>query len=218
MEQQTLSIAKAGMVSSLNTRCSLIASAGTKYRYDLNKSVSENTTITTPLISRFDLIFGMFDGKNEECDTLIAEKILSRKPGTDSLDKGEMTYWSGTVLRNYISMVRKQNNVISEDLNEILLGYYHYKRRTDGINEFNTIRMLESLVRLTEAHSKLMNSECTCEDDAYAVILLLEASLGSKPLASINIKKMFLDETCYNNAIYAIKEVIKINGKAKHSK
>ncbi|TBU18420.1 Cdc46/Mcm ATPase [Ordospora colligata] len=218
MEQQTLSIAKAGMVSSLNTRCSVIASAGTKYRYDLNKSVSENTTITTPLISRFDLIFGMFDGKNEEFDTLVAEKILSRKSGIDSVDKGEMTYWIGTMLRNYISMVRKQNNVISEDLNEILLGYYHYKRRTDGINEFNTIRMLESLVRLTEAHSKLMNSECTSEDDAYAVILLLEASLGSKPLANINIKKMFLDETCYNNAIYAVKEVIKINGETRHSK
>ncbi|KAH9411922.1 DNA helicase [Ordospora pajunii] len=218
MEQQTLSIAKAGMVSSLNTRCSVIASAGTKYRYDLNKSVSENTMITTPLISRFDLIFGMLDDKNEECDILVAEKILSRKAGSDGMEKGEATYWSGTVLRNYISMVRKRNNVVSEDLNEILLGYYHYKRRSHGINEFNTIRMLESLVRLTEAHSKLMNSECTSEDDAYAVILLLETSLGSKPLAHINIKKMFMDETCYNNAVCIVKEIIARDRKARHTK
>lgn len=210
MEQQTLSIAKAGIVSSLNTRCSVIAATNVRYKYDVEKSISENILITTPLVGRFDLVFGIFDKRDPEADVLISDRILSRRPESNS-KKPESAYWSSSILKSYIATVRKKSIQVPDNLSSVLLNYYHGKRKADGVSEFNTVRMLESLVRLTEAHAKLLNSDAVDEDDVYTAILLLEGALNSRPSGKIDLQGIFTDETCYNKAVAYIKAEIKRN-------
>lgn len=77
MEQQTISIAKAGIVCQLNSRTAILAAANpVDSKYDPKKSVIENINLPPSLLSRFDLIFLMLDVPNEVSDKLLATHIL----------------------------------------------------------------------------------------------------------------------------------------------
>lgn len=78
MEQQQISIAKAGVVVSLPARCSIIAAANPKHgKYNMNKTVTENLNVPTPLLSRFDLAFILRDEVNNDQDELISRNIMN---------------------------------------------------------------------------------------------------------------------------------------------
>ena len=79
MEQQQVSIAKAGVVASLPSRCSVIAAANPKSgHYDMSKTVSENVNMAGPLLSRFDLVFILRDEANADRDRMISGSIMGR--------------------------------------------------------------------------------------------------------------------------------------------
>jgi DNA helicase MCM8 len=87
MEQQQLSVAKAGLIASLPARCSIIAAANPETgKYNRNKTVGENLSISKPLLSRFDIIYILQDQANEEQDAHVARSIIRhfRKPGEES--------------------------------------------------------------------------------------------------------------------------------------
>lgn len=208
MEQQTISIAKAGMVTSLSTRCSVFAAAGTRYDYNFKKPVSENLGMSTPLISRFDLIFGLFEQNKTDLDNKISDKILER----DFVMKySESQRWSIQTLKLYVAQCRRKKNKINEVLSDILLKYYTRKKAIDGNSEFNTIRMLESLVRLAESHSKLLNKTEVDEEDIFISIILMESSINSGIGVKYDIFKVFIDEKCYKNTVAQIKDKYLIN-------
>lgn len=211
MEQQTLSIAKAGILSTLNTRCSIIAACNTKHQYDKNKNVSENTLISTPLISRFDLIFGLFDTKNRTKDENIADKILDRI-NFRLEDKAKPSHlWTLCKLKNFLHSIRRKECAIDEANSNILLKYYLKKKTKEGPNEFNTIRMLESLVRLSETHAKILGKKVVEEEDVFSVILLFETTISSTSLISLKYDELFINESVYEESVNYIKKIYLIS-------
>ena len=78
MEQQTISLAKAGIQATLNARASVLAAASPIYgRYDRTKSLRFNVDISPPIMSRFDIFFVIFDEKNDDADFEIAQHIVN---------------------------------------------------------------------------------------------------------------------------------------------
>ena len=90
MEQQQVSIAKAGVVASLPSRCSVIAAANPKHgSYNMSKTVAENLNMARPILSRFDLVFILRDKADKDQDRLVSSNIMNlyRKGGADETDK-----------------------------------------------------------------------------------------------------------------------------------
>ena len=78
MEQQTVSVAKAGIICSLNARTSVLAAANpVESKYDPKRSVVENINLPPSLLSRFDLIYLVLDKPNETTDTRLATHLVS---------------------------------------------------------------------------------------------------------------------------------------------
>lgn len=88
MEQQSVSIAKAGVVASLPARCSIIAAANPRHgSYNMSKSVAENLNMARPILSRFDLVFILRDRADEEQDRMVSSNIMNlyRKSGNGTM-------------------------------------------------------------------------------------------------------------------------------------
>ncbi len=78
MEQQQISIAKAGVVASLPARCCVIAAANPRQgKYNMNKTVAENLNVSPPLLSRFDLVFILQDNADMDQDKLVSGNIMN---------------------------------------------------------------------------------------------------------------------------------------------
>lgn len=208
MEQQTLSVAKAGILTTFNARCSIIAACNIRYQYENNKTVSENTCISTPLVSRFDLIFGMFDTKDNCKDAKIADVILNRQYiVTKEKSNNE---WNINKLKKFIKHIRKNDVKISENMSNKLLTYYLKRKSTEGPNEFNTVRMLESLVRISESHAKILGKHNVDEEDIYSAILLLETCINSTSIIKTKFDELFINQKIYNDCVEIIKDTYKI--------
>lgn len=152
MEQQTISIAKAGIVCQLNSRTAILAAANPVHsKYDPKKSVIENINLPPALLSRFDLIYIMLDLPNEVQDKKLASHILDLYSSKEKNDINVGVYRKET-LAKYISYAREYvHPVISEEAGRMLCSAYSDMRQLGSNKKMITAtpRQLESLIRLS---------------------------------------------------------------------
>jgi len=157
MEQQTLSIAKAGIICQLNARTSILAAANPiGSEYDNKKTISENIDLPPTLVSRFDLIFLVLDPANDVYDKRLARHLVSLYYRDQEEEESENM--SMAILRDYIAFAKsKFKPKISEEANQKLIDHYvamrQYGARRGQVSAYP--RQLESLIRLSEAHAKM---------------------------------------------------------------
>ncbi|KAJ3326967.1 MCM DNA helicase complex subunit mcm6 [Blyttiomyces sp. JEL0837] len=162
MEQQTISIAKAGIQATLNARASILAAANPVHgRYDKKLSLKQNILMSPPIMSRFDLFFVILDECNESTDWNIARHIVNFH---QNLEEGISAEYSTAKLQNYLKYARALKPKLSPQAREFLVDQYRLLRQNDatGVNKSSyriTVRQLESLIRLSEAVAKLFCSQ-----------------------------------------------------------
>lgn len=178
MEQQTISIAKAGIRATLNARASILAAANPiGGRYNPKKTLKANLGISPAIMSRFDLFFIVQDECNEDIDKNIAKHILSVHRNKSEEIKPDFTLEE---IKLYISYCKTLKPVLSDDAKKILVESYRKLRQADknGINSYRiTVRQLESLIRLSEALAKLYTEEKITPEHVKEAVKLLKMSI-----------------------------------------
>lgn len=155
MEQQTISIAKAGIHTTLNARASILAAANpVGGRYNPKATLRSNLNLSAPIMSRFDLFFIVRDEPNEHVDRNLATHIVNVHMNRDEAVEPEI---STELLQRYIRLARTFKPVFTEEAKVVLVEKYKELRANDaqgGIGRSSyriTVRQLESLIRLSEA-------------------------------------------------------------------
>jgi DNA helicase MCM9 len=188
MEQQTLSVAKGGIVCKLSCRTTIIAACNPKGGpHELHDSLSKYTGLGMPLLSRFDLVFRLVDSSDVERDSKIAAHLLNNAiQGSDFLystkskNFKETEFWNMEKLRAYIATVKSQFKPrISPSAAKMLQAHYQACRMNQSSTVQVTVRLFEALIRLSQAHARLMFRNIVTLQDAVAVILLMECSAWS---------------------------------------
>ena len=173
MEQQTASIAKGGIVATLNARTSILAAANPMYgKYDPFKNITENVNLPIPLLTRFDLIFVVRDQPSKERDEKIAKHIidLHTPQGIDS-----RSLIDSETLTKYVSYAKRVDPILTKEAETKILDYYLKMRNVDADDMITvTPRQLEGLIRLATARARLLLKNQVEEEDAQRAIDLLQ--------------------------------------------
>eukprot|EP00744_Colponema_vietnamica_P022742 GILI01032734.1.p1 GENE.GILI01032734.1~~GILI01032734.1.p1 ORF type:complete len:428 (-),score=92.82 GILI01032734.1:72-1235(-) len=188
MEQQTLSVAKAGIIAQLNARTSVLAAANPKEsQWNPTMNIVENLQIEPTLLSRFDLIYLLLDKRDEGQDRYLAKHVLAMYMDKDLTVQGPTANADGTpndtldpkTFSAYIAYAREYvNPLITADAHQALArGYVELRRaRGGGKTVTATLRQLESMIRLAEARAKMRYAkEVTVDDVAEAKRLISSA-------------------------------------------
>uniref|UniRef100_A0A0A9X784 DNA replication licensing factor MCM6 n=1 Tax=Lygus hesperus TaxID=30085 RepID=A0A0A9X784_LYGHE len=192
MEQQTISIAKAGVRATLNARTSILAAANPiGGHYDRTKSLQQNIMMSAPIMSRFDLFFVLLDECNEVIDYAIARKIVALHNNID--DNVDRVYTQKEVLR-YITFARQFKPMINEEASKMLVELYKQLRQRDSSTGVKatwriTVRQLESLIRLSEAIAKM-----ECLDEVLGRHVLEAYNLLNKSIIRVEQPDIHLDD------------------------
>ncbi|KAL8536203.1 hypothetical protein ACS0TY_011734 [Phlomoides rotata] len=185
MEQQTISVAKAGLVTTLSSKAIVFGATNPKGQYDPDQSLSVNTALSGPLLSRFDIVLVLLDTKNPQWDAVVSSHILSEteQPKINH-DENLSDIWSLTMIRRYIHFVKGYfRPILTKEAEKVISSYYQLQRRSATQNAARTtIRMLESLIRLAQAHARLMFRNEVTQLDAITAILCIESSMTTSAI------------------------------------
>eukprot|EP00492_Amphilonche_elongata_P005390 TRINITY_DN75_c0_g1_i1.p1 TRINITY_DN75_c0_g1~~TRINITY_DN75_c0_g1_i1.p1 ORF type:complete len:520 (-),score=139.08 TRINITY_DN75_c0_g1_i1:27-1586(-) len=160
MEQQTITITKAGIQATLNARASILAAANPRMgRYDTSRSLRVNVDISPPIMSRFDLFFVVVDECDETIDTFIAEHIVDLHRNKKNAIQGP---YSISRIQQYIRFARSIKPQLTKEAQELLVTFYvQYRMQDDNERKAYrfTVRQLESMIRLAEALARVHLNE-----------------------------------------------------------
>lgn len=189
MEQQMVSIAKAGIITSLNARTSILAASNPKFgRWRRNATPSENVNLPPALLSRFDILWLLLDESSRERDAELSMHVTyvhlhGVAPGTvaDSAAQGSSSeYFGKGFLRAYIGEVKRIHPFVDPSAAKAISDIY-CEMRAQGVRHSNvvTARTLLSLIRLSQACARLRFSERVAEVDVREAGRLLDCSKAS---------------------------------------
>jgi replicative DNA helicase Mcm len=178
MEQHTVSVAKGGIVATLNARTSILAAANpTLGRYDPYRTVSENISLPVTILSRFDLIFVLRDVPEEVKDAQMTDHILDlHRRGTVPTEAPI----ESELFRKYVSYSKNIKPTLTQDALDCLKDFYLRMRsasETEGTPVAITARQLESLVRISEARARIALRDKVTLEDAESAIEIMKISL-----------------------------------------
>eukprot|EP00123_Amoebidium_parasiticum_P018235 comp24139_c1_seq1/m.43894 comp24139_c1_seq1/g.43894 ORF comp24139_c1_seq1/g.43894 comp24139_c1_seq1/m.43894 type:complete len:824 (-) comp24139_c1_seq1:761-3232(-) len=180
MEQQTISIAKAGIICTLNARTSILAAANpVDSAWDPKRSIIDNLQMPPTLISRFDLIFLVLDKVDEDMDRRLATHIVSLYDRSYSQSNAANAL-SLETLMEYIAYARThiQPVISNEAAQELVEGYTEMRRAGQRSKTITaTPRQLESLIRLSEALARMRFSQVVERVDVAEAIRLVQTAL-----------------------------------------
>ncbi|ARS89569.1 LAGLIDADG family homing endonuclease [Natrarchaeobaculum aegyptiacum] len=201
LEQQKISVSKAGINATLKSRCSLLGAANPKYgRFDHYEPIGEQIDLEPALISRFDLIFTVTDEPNEEKDRNLADHILTTNyAGELTTQREQMASMEvsaeeieemtesvdpdidAELLRKYIAFAKQNCHPrMTEEAREAIRDFY-VDLRSKGTDDDApipvTARKLEALVRLSEASARVRLSDTVERHDAERVIEIVHSCL-----------------------------------------
>ena len=224
MEQQTVSIAKAGIIASLNARTSILASANpVESRYNPRMSVVENIKLPPTLLSRFDLIYLILDSPNADQDRRLAQHLVGLYYDTPNVVQPPL---DTELLKDYIDYARENVfPLLSEEATEQLMKSYMELRNPPGGNVGNngtrtisaTPRQLESLIRTSEALAKMRYSSVVTRADAWEAVRLLKVATqaaatdprtGRIDMDMINTGRSSADREMEENLYVGLKELL----------
>lgn len=177
MEQQTVSIAKAGILATFRARCSILAAANPKYgRFDEYRPISEQINLPPTILSRFDLIFFVRDELEETRE--IARHILDTVTQTEKI----APKISPELLRKYISYARQRINPrLTEEARKRIEEFYvemrEVARDSKDVPIPLTARQLWAIIRIARASARVRLSNNVTLDDVERAIRLVKLSL-----------------------------------------
>jgi len=179
MEQQSASIAKGGIVATLNARTSILAAANPMFgKYDIFKNIYENVNLPIPLLTRFDLVFIVRDIPSQEKDRNIAQHIISQhgSSGTDTTSLIDID-----ILTKYLSYAKRGEPALTKEAENLIMEFYLKMRNISGEDKENMItitpRQLEGLIRLATARARLLLKNQVEGEDADRAIYLFNEML-----------------------------------------
>ncbi|MEM3098619.1 MAG: minichromosome maintenance protein MCM [Nitrososphaerales archaeon] len=176
MEQQSCSVAKGGIVATLNARTSILAAANPLLgKYDQYRNITENVNLPIPLLTRFDLVFAIRDLPQKESDSQIARHILGiHRRGTYAV----APMLDIDILGKYLAYAKRFDPVLSQEAEDKIFDYYLQMRNVDSEDMITvTPRQLEALVRLATARARLLLKDKVDVSDAERAIYLVSNML-----------------------------------------
>jgi replicative DNA helicase Mcm len=178
MEQHTVSVAKGGIVATLNARTAILAAANPALgRYEPHRTVAENISLPVTILSRFDLIFILRDVPNKETDSKMSEHILELHRKSASPVESPIPL---ELLRKYVSYAKGIRPVLTNEALKRLNDFYLAMRsasEAEGSPVAITARQLESLVRTAEARARAALRKEVLAEDAEAAVAIMKRSL-----------------------------------------
>lgn len=183
MEQQEISVAKAGINATLKSRCALLGAANPKFgRFDEYAPIADQINIPPALLSRFDLIFPLTDKPDKERDEALASHILEvHKYGEILSHEKEIEIekvkpiFEPDFLRKYIAYAKRNIfPVMTEEAMEKIRDYYVEMRAKSKETVPFTPRQLEAFIRIAEASARMRLSNVVTEEDAERAIKIVE--------------------------------------------
>ncbi|XP_049887432.1 DNA replication licensing factor Mcm7 [Pectinophora gossypiella] len=192
MEQQTISIAKAGIMTCLNARVSILAAANPAYgRYNPKRTIEQNIQLPAALLSRFDLLWLIQDKPNREKDLELAKHIAYVHQHS-SQPPSETRALPMRLVRRYVALTKRKHPFVPEALAEyIVSSYVELRREARNARDvtFTSARNLLAILRLSTALARLRLSDVVEKEDVTEAIRLVEMSKQSLQHVDDNVQR-----------------------------
>nr|GEW64996.1 DNA replication licensing factor MCM6 [Tanacetum cinerariifolium] len=192
MEQQTISITKAGIQATLNARTSILAAANpTGGRYDKSKPLKYNVALPPAILSRFDLVYVMIDDPDDTTDFHIASHIVRVH---QKREEAVAPTFTTAQLKRYIAVAKSKKPKLNAEARQILVDSYVALRKGDTapgsrVAYRMTVRQLEALIRLSEAIAR-----CHLDDEVHPRHVRLATRLLKTSIISVESTEIDLTE------------------------